>query len=105
MPELIFQNFPASSEFRQAIAQAINIANPVDDLLELSSRLHEFEERNGLSSADFYQKYQAGALPDSHQHCIEWASVYDLFLKTKRMLESTLMRAALQPEMSELAGT
>lgn len=40
-------------------------------------------------------------LDDDLQHSTEWAATYDLFLKTKRTLESTLMRAAVQPQLSE----
>jgi tRNA U34 2-thiouridine synthase MnmA/TrmU len=99
MPELKFTHLPTKEELSQAISQAMSTANPVDDLLELSVRLHEFEQKYGLSSIEFFQKYQAGELPEPLQHCIEWAALYDLFTKTKRVLEATLMRAAIQPEM------
>lgn len=102
MPELLFNaNLPSSEEFRQALAQAMATANPIDDLLELADRLHEYEQKYHMASADFYPRYQAGTLAEPLQHCVEWAAVYDLFVKTKRMVEATLMRAALQPELSE----
>ncbi|RME48833.1 MAG: hypothetical protein D6791_02380 [Chloroflexi bacterium] len=102
MPEMVFHDgLPPSDEFRQALAEAIVMANPVDDLLELAGRLREYEQRYHMTSADFYERYQAGALDDELQHCIEWAATYDMFLKIRRMVEATLMRAAIQPELSE----
>lgn len=102
MPELAFDSgLPSSDEFRQALAQAITMANPIDDLLELANRLREYEQQYNMTSADFYQHYQAGTLDEELQHCTEWAAVYDLFVKTRRMVEATLMRVAIQPELSE----
>ena len=99
MPEIRFNHLPTKDELSQALSQAMSTANPVDDLLELSGRLHEFEQKYSLPSAEFFQKYQAGELPEPLQHCIEWAALFDLFTKTKRVLEATLMRAAVQPEL------
>jgi len=100
MPELIFDILPSSEEFRRAVAQSIAMANPVDDLLELADRLREYEGKYGMSSAEFYRRYQAGVLDDELQHCVEWAAAYDLFVKIRRLVEATLMRAAIQPELS-----
>jgi len=102
MSELAFKgSLPSSEGFRQAVAEAMAATNPVDDLLILAERLHEYEWKSGMSSVSFHSRYEAGALDDELQHCTEWAATYDLFLKTKRALESTLMRAAVQPELSE----
>lgn len=101
MTTLTFNSLPPSGEFRKALAQALATANPVDDLLALSHRLFEYEQEHRMPSADFYQQYQAGTLDDDLQHCVDWAAVYDLFVKTKRIVEATLMRAAIQTEVSE----
>ena len=102
MPELTFTDgLPSQVVFRQALAEAMAAANPVDDLLILAAQLHEYEGKNGMSSASFQSRYEAGRLDDGLQHSTEWAATYDLFLKTKRALESTLMRVAVQPELSE----
>jgi len=103
MSELTFsKGLPESDAFRQALAQAIATSNPIDDLLELSARLYEFEQRYQISSNDFYKRYQDGALEDELQHCIEWVAVYELFMKTRQVLEATLMRAAIRSELSEV---
>jgi hypothetical protein len=102
MSELNFKgSLPSQAALRQALAEAMAAANPVDDLLILAERLHEYERKNAMSSASFHSRFEAGTLDDELQHCTEWAAAYDLFLKTKRALESTLMRAAVQPELSE----
>ncbi len=96
------QGLPTPEEFRQRLAQALAETNPVDDLLTLSNQLRDFEQRYQMSSDDFYQRYQEGELDDELQHCIAWAAAYELFVKTRRALEATLMRAAVQPELSEV---
>lgn len=101
MPTLRFnKELPDSETFRQKLSQALSETNPIDDLLTLSTRLHTFERQYKMSSSDFYQRYQAGELEDELQHCVEWVAVYELFIKTRRVLEATLMRAAIQPELS-----
>lgn len=102
MPVLAFTgNLPSSEELRQTVAEAIAATNPIDDLLVLAERLNQYEQENRMSSATFRFRYDAGTLHEELQHCIEWAATYDLFLKTKRTLEATLMRVAIQPELSE----
>ena len=99
MPKLSYKGaLPPREEFRQSLAQAIAATNPVDDLLQLSHQLREYEEIHQLSSPDFFQKYEAGTLEEPLQHCSEWAATYNLFMKIKRTLEATLMRAAIYPE-------
>jgi hypothetical protein len=105
MSELYFENnSPSSDEFRHAMARAIVITNPVDDLLELSARLRAYEQKHHMSSIDFYQRYQAGTLDGELQHCIGWAAICDLFLKSRRVLEATLIRSAMLPELDELVA-
>ena len=104
MPSITYQGKPPSpDEFQKHLAEAMSQANPVDDLLELAARLHQYEEKHQLLSAEFYSQYQAGSLNDELQHNIEWVADYEAFVKTKRKLESVLMRAVVQPEMLEPA--
>ncbi len=94
MTTLTFNGLPPSGEFRKTLAQALATASPVDDLLELSHRLFEYEQEHRMPSADFYQQYQAGTLDDDLQHCVDWAAVYDLFVKTKRIIDALIYPAA-----------
>jgi hypothetical protein len=104
MPRLTFEDkLPSPDEFENTLAQTMANTSPVDDLLALANHLWDFEQKYQMSSADFYEKYQAGSLDDELQHCIEWAATWDFFVKTKRKLEVALMRAAVQPELLEPA--
>ena len=104
MPSITYQGrLPPPDEFKTHLAEAMTHANPVDDLIELANSLWKFEGQYQRSSAEFYSAYQAGSLDDDLQHNIEWAATYETFLKTKRKLESALMRAVVQPEMVEPA--
>ena len=102
MPKLTYKNvLPSPDEFQKELAQTMANTNPIDDLLELANQLWEYEQKHQMSSADFYEKYQAGSLDDELQHCLEWVTTYDFFLKTKRKVEAALIRAAIQPELPE----
>lgn len=104
VPSITYQGkLPPPGEFQKSLAEAMANANPVDDLLELANGLWQFEEQYQLPSADFYSAYQAGTLDDELQHCIQWAATYEIFVNTKRKLESALMRAVVQPEVLEPA--
>lgn len=103
MPELIYKDgLPAPEEFTKELSSAWANSNPVDDLLILANQLWAFEQKYQMSSAGFYEKYQAGLLDDELQHCVEWAATYKFFNQTKRQVESALIRAAVRPESLEL---
>jgi len=106
MPVLSYTegNIPTSEQFSKELADAIKRSNPVDDLVELVDALQEFEQEYGLDSADFYQKYQAGQLDDELQHCMEWAALYDTYLRTRKVLKLALMRSAAVIRELELAA-
>lgn len=93
---------PPPAEFQAALEETVAKANPVDDLLELAEDLHKFEQQHGISSPDFYLQYQAGMLADELQHSLEWAAIYEMFLETKHLIESTLMRAAIHIQMLQM---
>jgi len=46
-------------------------------LSQLQADLAEFEERHGLSSADFYRRFQAGQTDDRMDY-VEWASLVQM---------------------------
>ena len=97
MPKLVYTNSaPSPEEFRRDLLQAMARVNPVDDLIELTAELLDFERKYKMGSEDFYLRYQAGALADELQHCMEWADAYDTFIQTKRLIETALLRAAIQ---------
>ncbi len=104
MSKLTYKNkLPPPDEFTEALIQAMANTNPVEDLLTLANELWEFEQEYQIPSVDFYEKYQAGLLDDELQHCVEWVATYDFFMRTKRRLETALIRAAIQPGILEPA--
>ena len=46
---------------------------------ELSERLHEYEERFGYSTIEFYRLYASGKLGDDDE-LMMWAGLYHLYL-------------------------
>ena len=57
------------------------------DIEELSADLSAYEERFGMTSEAFYQRFEAGEMGDSADF-IEWASFYDMFLNAKKRLQA-----------------
>lgn len=50
---------------------------------DIEAELRKFEERYGLSSAEFYDKYNRGEMGDS-EDVIEWAGLYEWSLAATR---------------------
>ena len=101
MTQLTFtpDNLPTPEEFEQMLAQAIAHSNPVDDLLEVSNELREYEQKHGMTSAEFYEQFRQGTLDDTLQHCMDWAFAFQVFSKIKRVVETALMREAVWREI------
>jgi hypothetical protein len=57
---------------------------PRSEMDELKAILAEFEEKYGLTSAEFYKKFEAGETPDDNsEECddsLEWAGMYEILL-------------------------
>ena len=81
----------------QRMILALQEAFPATDHA-VGEDLRHYELKYGLSSEEFYRGYQAGILNDELQHCMRWAAIYKMFVKTKRQLENALMRLAVQSE-------
>lgn len=104
MPKLSYSGeMPTPEQFRADLEGAMAAANPIDDLLMLAEELSQFERQYGMSSQEFYDQYESDMLDDDVDDYFEWMVVYTLFMKTKRSLEVALMRAAVRPEVAELA--
>ena len=88
------ENMPTPEEFQWMLKEATARSNPVDELIELWRELYELEQRYGMSSAEFYEKYQKGELGDDGD-IMHWAIVYDSFLRRKQLLEAALIREAV----------
>lgn len=85
-------NLPTPEEFERMLEEAMERSNPVDELLEVAE---ELRERYGMTSKEFYEQFQRGALDDELQHCIGWAAAFETFNELKRVVESALIREAV----------
>ena len=102
MPTLSYthETMPKSSEeFQRDLAEAMAASNPIDDLLELAADLRCFEEKYAMASDEFYRRFKAGQLGDDLEF-FDWSSYYRMYTKTRRAIESALMRAGVHPAVS-----
>ncbi len=63
-------------------------------ITQLQSDLAEFEKRYGMSSAEFYQRYQSGQTDDRMDY-VEWASLFQMLSSLKQRLQ--LLTGEAQP--------
>jgi hypothetical protein len=64
--------------------QRIVYASAVDALTALVRSLVAYERRHGMTSADFYARYESGELGDTAEF-IEWAGNYQHYLQLYKM--------------------
>lgn len=57
--------------------QTADTYNLLPQLRQLQADLAEFEQRYGLTSAEFYRRYQAGQT-DDRMNYVEWASLIQM---------------------------
>ena len=57
------------------------------DIEDLTAALLAYEERFGMASEAFYQRFEAGELGDRADF-IEWASFYDMLQNAKKRLQA-----------------
>jgi len=88
------ENWPTPEEFQRILKDALEKSNPVDDLLELAEELWGYEQKYGMTSEEFFSRFQRGEL-DDRMDFIEWAGAYDLFLDRKARVEAALMQVAI----------
>jgi len=69
--------------------RALSLTDILDDLRAAEEGLHKFERRYWISSEQFFQLYQEGALDDGEhlEDFAEWAGHYRLREKRRESLE------------------
>jgi hypothetical protein len=73
--------------------QRIEYLTPLDALIAITKRLSLYENRQQMTSAEFFDRYNRGELPDDLE-MVEWAADYRQFLGLRQDLEQRLQNAA-----------
>ena len=71
----------------------IEYSSPLDALIAISKRLSTREEKFGMTSELFYDKFKKGMLDDTLEF-IEWANDYQHYLDLHHNLEKKLRHVA-----------
>jgi hypothetical protein len=73
--------------------QRIEYRSPLDALIAVTKRLSLYENRQQMTSAEFFDRYNRGELPDDLE-MVEWAADYRQFLGLRQDVEQRLQNAA-----------
>jgi hypothetical protein len=91
MPTVRFseKDWPESAkEFTSTLQEARYATAPIDDFVQLIRELTLLEQKHGLSSADFYERYQRGAMGDEME-LMRWATKFEIYEEMKADLDNT----------------
>lgn len=67
--------------------------SPLDALVAVSKQLSLYEDRHGMDSETFFDRYQKGLIGDDAES-VEWANAYRHYVALHQQLESQLHVAA-----------
>jgi hypothetical protein len=73
--------------------QRIEYQSPLDALIAITKRLSLYENRQQMTSAEFFDRYNRGELPDDLE-MVEWVADYRQFLGLRQDVEQRLQNAA-----------
>ncbi|MGC8495381.1 MAG: antitoxin TumA [Syntrophobacteraceae bacterium] len=73
--------------------ERIEYGSSVDALVAIAKRLGNYENRYGMTSEDFYDRYQRGQKEDSIDF-VEWANDYQHYLGIRSKIEEHLRHVA-----------
>jgi len=62
------------------------------ELQRLSARLAEYEQRYGMSSAEFYRRFRAGTMGDDLDF-VQWSAFWDMHQATQKRLDDLIKQA------------
>jgi hypothetical protein len=80
MPKIIYtqQNMPTSGKvLREQLDAALVNSSHLDDFVQLIQELTALEIENGMTSHQFWQKFEAGEMGDDIQY-LRWANKYEI---------------------------
>jgi hypothetical protein len=89
-----FTSLPISLKGEENMRKERNEYNsPVDALVTIAKRLSIYETRHGMSSEDFFNKYEKGFTEDSVDF-VEWSNDYRHYLAIRTEIEKHLRHVA-----------
>ena len=83
MPKLIYtqQNMPTSGKvLREQLDAALVNSSHLDDFVQLIQELTALEIEHGMTSQEFWQKFEIGEMGDDIKW-IRWANKYEIYLE------------------------
>ena len=86
---------PSRPDFLRLLQEASEQYDPVEKLLALDRELITFEQKHGMTSVLFFQRFEAGELGDALDF-IRWAGRYELYLRLKTMISASLEEVVTQ---------
>jgi hypothetical protein len=89
MVEFTNETLPSRTEFIRLLQEATEQYDPVEKLLTMDRELALFEQKHGMSSAEFFQRFAAGELGDAMDF-MRWAGRYELYLHLKALISASL---------------
>jgi len=92
------------NEFRKHLKEAIEQSTPINDLCELVEELTFYEQKYGVKSPIFYDKFMRGEIGDARDF-IQWSGKYEMFLKLKAMIEKRIQIVGEKTCISKLTAS
>jgi len=80
---------PTPETFIQQLREVSAQYDPIDKLLSLERDMALLEQAHGLSSPEFFRRYQAGEMGDSIEY-VRWAGRYKLYQNLKSLITASL---------------
>ncbi len=80
MPTITIDNIRdwPPERFEAALREAMGSTSPVDALIATVERLTRYEDKFGMKTPEFYEKFMQGEMGDAKDY-IAWAGTYEIF--------------------------
>jgi len=88
MPTITIDNIKdwPPERFKVALREAMDSTSPVDALIATVERLTRYEEKFGMKTPEFYEKFMRGEMGDAKDY-IAWAGTYEILMRQKMSYE------------------
>ena len=76
-----------SDELKSLLREALENSSPMDDLVSVVRDLAQYEQRYGMESVDFSERFQRGEMGDAVDY-VRWATKYRMYEEMRAEIES-----------------